>query len=64
MVLEEILKDSMIGKIETLITEIEEDIKFVNVSNNKWQAVISFDLDATKLTVMEKEALSALLRHL
>lgn len=64
MFLEDILKTTIAGKLEDFASIIEEDVKFVNTEANKWQVVISFDLDSTTMNPLEKEALIALLKYL
>jgi len=59
-----LIQDTLIGKIESALEDIDHTISFVNTSANKWQAVISFDLDATQMTETEKELISALLKRL
>jgi hypothetical protein len=64
MILDTIVKSALIAKIEDFATLVKEDVSFVNTEANKWQVVISFDLDATSMNPLEKEALSALLKYL
>lgn len=62
MVIEDIMRSQVLDKIESLIHDLEEDIKFVNVSGDKWQVQISFDISS--LPVSEKDALAYLLNFL
>jgi len=64
MFLEEIVRTQAISKIEDFISHVEEKVEFVNVSDNKWQVIISFDLDETNMNAVEKEAIAALLKYL
>ncbi len=64
MILDTIVKSALIAKIEDFATLVKEDVSFVNTDGNKWQVIISFDLDATSMNLLEKEALSALLKYL
>ena len=64
MFLQDILKNTVIGKIEGFASVIKEDVSFTNVGANKWQVTISFDLDSTAMNPIEKEALSAIMKYL
>jgi len=64
MILDSLIKDSLVEKIETILGEIEHDVQFQNVSGNKWNVVVSFDLDKASLNEMEKLLLSGILKHL
>ena len=64
MNVQELIQDTMIGKLESALEDIDHTISFVNVSGNKWQAVIAFDLDASNMNEVEKELISALLKRL
>ncbi len=64
MILEELVKDTVMGKLEGILGEIDHVVQFQNVSANKWQVNIVFDLDQTQLTDTEKALLTALFKHL
>lgn len=61
----DIIKNTVMERLENALQDIEQDIKFVNMGGNKWQAVISFDLDSIPgLNDAEKMLINALLSHL
>ncbi len=62
--IEEIIKDTAISKIESVLSDVDHTISFQNVSGNKWQIVLSFDLDDSNMNEAEKLFLSELLKHL
>ena len=63
MFLTSMLQNGALDKIESAVSTIEQDVKFVNVDGTKWQAVISFDL-ANVANPVEREMLSLLLKYL
>lgn len=64
MILGDLIKENLLERIESELDELEHDIEFINISGNKWQAVMSFDLDDTEMCDEQKALLSALLKHL
>lgn len=64
MSLNTIITEALGSKIADYASLIKQDVSFVNTEVNKWQVVISFDLDETSMNLLEKEALSALLKYL
>lgn len=60
----DLIKNSILDKIENDILDIEHELKFVNVGGNKWQAQINFDLDSTELSDAQKLIVSELLKYL
>ena len=64
MILQDFIQESVIGKLESVLGEVAHDVKFNNVSGNKWELVVSFDLDQASLNDAEKLFLSELLKHL
>jgi len=64
MILEDALKVHATHIVEQLVEDFSEEVSFVNVSGNKWQLVINFDLDATSLSDSQKKVLSAILGHI
>jgi len=64
MILDSLIKDSLVEKVENILEEVEHEVQFQNVSGNKWNIVVSFDLDKANLNEVEKLLLSGILKHL
>lgn len=62
MILEDLIKERLIDKIEHAIEDLEHDISFKNVSGNKWEVVVAFDLDHAN--EQERVILNSILKHL
>jgi hypothetical protein len=64
MFIEDILRSKLLDSIEEIMTEVEEEIQFVNLGSNKWQIQINVDLEKANLSSIQKELLSAILTHI
>jgi hypothetical protein len=62
MILEEVLRSQWANKLEDLVESLDENIRFVQVDDSKWQLVV--DIDLKSLNAVEKAALEALMKHL
>ncbi len=62
MFLDDILKGTMLDKLETIINDLESHVSFVNTAGDAWNVVISFNL--SELSDVDKAALTAILKFL
>jgi hypothetical protein len=59
-----LIKDSVLDQISADVEDIYHDLKFVNISGNKWQAQINFDLDESSMSDEQKLIIAQLLKYL
>ncbi|HTJ49077.1 MAG TPA: hypothetical protein VL443_06445 [Cyclobacteriaceae bacterium] len=52
------------SKLYDALEDVEHEVSFVNQGGNKWQMVLSFDLDQTELTDTAKLGINEILKHL
>lgn len=62
--IEGIIKDTVESKIESVLSDVDHTISFQNIGGNKWQIVLSFDLDNSSMNEAEKLFMSELLKHI
>jgi hypothetical protein len=62
MFLLDVLRDHVWDKVSEVVSELDHDIKFVNVEGHKWQVQISFDL--ADLNEVERGLLESVLKFL
>ena len=60
----DIIRSTVIDRVEDALDTIEYKISFENPLDNQWNIIVSFDLDSAAIDENEKKLIGALLKHL
>ena len=60
----DIIKSELYDKVESVLDGIDHIVTATNVSGDKWQITLSFDLDSIEMNAAEKTLITQILKHL